>query len=420
MKRFPISIVLVSFLLVNSIVFNLVGCSSKILAQDLMIGISPNTVERVSLEDETYTIAMDDFSIRLFQESFDIEKNTLISPLSVLYALGMTANGAQEETLKQMEEVLRFDINDLNRYLHTYKQSLNQDKEYKLSLANSIWFTQDNRFKVNPLFLQTNADFYGADIYRTPFDAQTLKDINNWVNQNTNEMIPEIIDSISPASIMYLVNALAFEAEWDKVYESDQVNTNDFTKEDGTYKSVEFMYSTEGIYLADENATGFMKYYKDSKCAFVAMLPNKGVTVSEYINTLDGKALNTLLTNLKYESVDTSIPKFESKYNAELSKVLSQMGMENAFDALNADFGGIGTSTNGNIHISRVLHKTFISVGEKGTKAGAATAVELKDALAPMEEETKKVYLNRPFVYMLVDTENNIPFFIGTMMDIEQ
>ena len=34
-------------------------------------------------------------------------------------------------------------------------------------------------------------------------------------------------------------------------------------------------------------------------------------------------------------------------------------------------------------------------------------------------EEVKKVILDRPFVYMLIDCETNLPFFIGTMMNVE-
>ena len=178
------------------------------------------------------------------------------------------------------------------------------------------------------------------------------------------------------------------------------------------------MYGSEGTYFEDEKATGFMKRYKGGKYAFVAMLPNEGVSVSEYIASLDGESLNALLANPQYGTVHTSIPKFETEYKVEMSEILQDMGMTEAFDMYNADFEGLGTSTGGNIYISRVLHKTFISVGEKGTKAGAATIVEMKDGAAAEPTEPKEVYLDRPFVYMLVDCENNIPFFIGTMMDV--
>ena len=63
-----------------------------------------------------------------------------------------------------------------------------------------------------------------------------------------------------------------------------------------------------------------------------------------------------------------------------------------------------------------MLHKTFISVAEEGTRAGAATVVAMVDS-AMLIEDMKTVTLDRPFVYMLVDVETGTPFFIGTMMD---
>ena len=417
MKKTRISLVIISLLLVCAMAVNLTGCTMKVQTKDLMEGITPNNVD--ALDDlRSQNADVTDFAIRLFKASNENGKNTLISPLSVLCALAMTANGAEEETLAQMEEVLGMTTDELNMYLYSYMKNLPQGDKYKLSLANSIWFTEDERFTVNQDFQQTNADYYGADIYKAPFDKQTLKDINNWVKQNTDGMIPEILDQIPPEAIMYLVNALAFEAEWSEIYEKHQIKDGEFTKENGTKQDVKFMYGSEGTYFEDEKATGFMKRYKGGKYAFVAMLPNEGVSVSEYIASLDGESLNALLANPQYGTVHTSIPKFETEYKVEMSEILQDMGMTEAFDMYNADFEGLGTSTDGNIYISRVLHKTFISVGEKGTKAGAATIVEMNDSAAAEPTEPKEVYLDRPFVYMLVDCENNIPFFIGTMMDV--
>ena len=417
MKKIRSSFVIISLLLVCTMAVNLTGCTMEVQAKDLMEGITPNNVN--ALDDlSSQNADVTDFAIRLFKASNENGKNTLVSPLSVLCALAMTANGAEEETLAQMEEVLGMTTEELNMYLYSYMKNLPQGDTYKLSHANSIWFTEDKRFTVNQDFLQTNADYYGADIYTAPFDKQTLEDINNWVKQNTDGMIPEILDQIPPEAIMYLVNALAFEAEWSEIYEKNQVRDGEFTKEDGTNQDVKFMYGSEGTYFEDEKAVGFMKRYKGGKYAFVAMLPNEGVTVSEYIASLDGESLNALLANPQYATVHTSIPKFETEYKVEMSEILKSMGMTEAFDMYNADFEGLGTSTGGNIYISRVLHKTFISVGEKGTKAGAATIVEMKDCAAAEPTEPKEVYLDRPFVYMLVDCENNIPFFIGTMMDV--
>ena len=417
MKKTKLSLVIISLVLLCAMTVNLTGCATTVHAEDLMEGVTPNSVTALT-DLSSGSVDATDFAIRLFKQTNEDGKNTLISPLSVLCALAMTANGAEGETREQMEAVLGMSVEELNLYLYSYINALPQGEKYKLSVANSIWFTDDDRFTVNQDFLQTNADYYGADIYKTPFDKQTLKDINNWVKNETDNMIPKVLEDIPDAAIMYLINALAFEAEWTEIYEKNQVRDKTFTKEDGTKQDVELMYSTEGKYLEDENATGFVKYYKERKYAFVALLPNEGVTVSEYVNSLDGASLAALLANAESRSVETAIPKFESEYDIEMSSILEAMGMSNAFNVTFADFTGIGDSTEVGIYISKVIHKTYIQVGEKGTKAGAVTAIEMNDGSAGPPDEIKQVYLDRPFVYMLIDCETNTPFFIGTVMDV--
>ena len=400
---------------------SLTGCMLQADAQDLMEDVKPNAVTPLSAEDLSAGGAtLTDFAVRLLQASEEKEKNTLVSPLSVLYALSMTANGAKGETLHQMEQTLGSDTQTLNEYLYSYRNALPHGKNYKLHLADSIWFTKDERFTVNQQFLQTNGDYYGADIYRASFDDKTCKEINGWVKKHTDGMIPEILDEIPEAAVMYLVNALAFEAEWDAIYKEDQIYSDQFTLADGTTRNVKMMSSTVPKYLEDENATGFIKYYAGGEYAFAALLPDEDLLLSDYVADLDGAALHDLLRNAEDTSVLTRIPKFETEYSTDLAVVLAQMGMPLAFDAEQADFSGLGSSSTGNIYISRVLHKTFISVAEKGTKAGAATVVETKDSSIPLLDGKKQVYLDRPFVYMLIDCNTMSPFFIGTMYDVQQ
>lgn len=376
---------------------------------------NPEVSDDIRSQHQSYT----DFAVRLFKESEESGKNTLISPFSVFCALAMMANGAKEDTLEQMESILGMTAEEMNQYIYSYMKKLPQDEKCKLSLANSIWLNDGNNFMANNDFLQKNADYYGADMYTSLFNEKTCNDINSWVKQNTDKMIPEILDEISADAVMYLVNALAFDAEWDENYEKEQVKKEIFTKEDGTEQRSEFMHSSEGTYLKDKNAVGFMKYYSGCKYAFAAMLPNEGTSLFDYVKSLTGESVSAMLSEAQYETVFASIPKFETEYNAQMSETLKEMGMIKAFDRNGADFSGIGNSDNGKIYISRVLHKTFISVGEMGTKAGAASAVELKCGSA-MEDELKEIYLNRPFAYMIIDCENNIPLFIGTVTDVNQ
>jgi serpin B len=419
MKRRIIAGVLCLVITISELL-SLSGCGTA-QAADLMANVKSAAVSSDIDLTGNYSDAIADFAVRLFQNTVPADGNPLISPLSIVCALAMTANGAKGETLAQMEDVFGLPVQELNKYLHAYMERLPVGDKYKVSLANSIWFKDDDRLKVEQDFLQKNADYYGASIYKAAFDDTTLKEINGWVSDKTDGMIKDILDKIPAEAVMYLVNALAFDAEWQNIYKENQVRDGTFTTESGTARNAKMMYSSEHMYLNDGDATGFIKYYADRKYAFAALLPNEGVPVAEYIASLTGEGLRSTLENARSVQVNTAIPKFESDYSLEMSDVLVGMGMPDAFDAGLADFTGLGLYDNGkeNIFINRVIHKTYIALDEKGTKAGAATVVEMVGTTAVIEpEEIKTVYLDRPFVYMLIDCETNLPLFIGAAMDI--
>ncbi|MCR5754586.1 MAG: serine protease, partial [Acetatifactor sp.] len=198
------------------------GCTldaKQVKATDLMENVKAEEVS-VSRSAGEESQVMSEFAIRLFQAcdaGGNKEENTLVSPLSVLFALSMAANGAQGETLNQMEDVLGGTTANLNEFARAYLNELSGRPEDvgTLELANSIWFKDASDFRVNQDFLQLNADYYNADIYSAAFDNSTLQDINRWVKNKTQGMIPTILDDIPEDAVMYLINALAFDAEWE-------------------------------------------------------------------------------------------------------------------------------------------------------------------------------------------------------------
>lgn len=408
--------------LVAGLALSVAGISKSqdvtVKSADLMEGIKQNKVYTDVDITGDGAVALSDFGIRLLQNTIEKKQNILISPFSIICALGMTANGAEGQTLEQMEQVFGIGREELNSYLYTYIDALPKGNNYKLSVANSIWFKDDPNFTVKQNFLQNNADWYHANIYKQNFDSALVEIINNWVKEHTDGMIPEILSEVPKDAIMYLINALAFDAEWETIYRESQVHQGTFTTEDGVKQDVEMMYSTEQQYLEDEYATGFIKYYADKKYAFVALLPKENMTIEEYIQSLNGEKLHNMLNSPTEIDVNAAIPKFQCEYGVELSKVFQKIGMTDAFDSEKANFSKIGSYTNQNIWISRILHKTFIAVDERGTKAGAATAVEMARGLALREE--KMVHLNRPFVYLLIDCKADVPVFIGTVIEIAE
>lgn len=396
----------------------LTGCTTSKLV-NLMENIQKNDLDiHVELTGDTRDELVD-FSLEMFKKSID-DRNTLLSPVSILYALAMTTNGADNNTLQEIENTLGVDREDLNKYFSVYMKALPQGEKYKTNIANSIWVKDDDSLVINHDFLQTNADYYDASIYKTVFNESALKSINDWVHDNTDGMIKKILDRIPSNSVMFLINALVFDAQWQSMYEDYQVRDGIFTKEDGSKEDVEMMYSSEYTYLEDELATGFIKYYKERKYAFVALLPNEDIKVDEYITELSEKRLTSLFENPTQIQVRTAIPKFEAEYSITLNEVLKELGIQEVFDPAKADFSKMGTSGNGNLYISDVVHKTYISVFEKGSKAGAVTVVSMNESAAAEPMDYKTVYLDRPFVYMIIDCETETPLFIGVMKDINK
>lgn len=361
--------------------------------------------------------AVVNFGSKLFQNTWEKDKNIMVSPVSVFNALAMTANGANGETLAQFEKVFGIPLEKCNSYMKSYNESLPSGDKYKLNVANSIWVKDS--FNIKDDFLQKNKEIFGAEIYQTEFDNDILEKVNGWVEQKTDGMIPEIIDKVDNKMQMFLINALAFDAEWKKIYSEDEVREGIFTKENGETNNVQYMYSEENTYIEDKNTTGFVKYYKDNKYAFVALLPKENINIEDYIKTLNGKKLKKLIDNKKDVTVKAAIPKFKSEYFSSLKQMLQIMGLTDAFDENIADFTDMGLSENNlGLYIDDVLHKTFIEVNERGTKAGAATAVIMKECGAVMNEEIKTVYLDRPFVYMIVDCDSWLPAFLGVVQGL--
>lgn len=421
-KLFHDNIIRISAIaLVVAVTTGLSACtkpSPATVSLDLMSGISKSSaVSRTP--DELFKNNYSDFSIDLFRESMSYNENSLVSPLSVMLALSMTANGAAGDTLDEMERLLGqgIHLSDLNAYLHAYSGGLPDKEKSKLRIGNSIWFRDDEgRLTVEKSFLQTNADYYSAAAYKSKFDDSTLRDINSWVEKNTDGMIDSILDSINPDAVMYLINTIVFDAEWDKVYSKENLKDGSFRSASGVTEDIQFMNSEEGLYLKDSMSTGFIKPYSKGLYSFAAILPNEGISVEKYVEALTGKGFLDLIKGAEGTPVTAALPKFSYSYKISMNDSLKKLGMPTAFSSENADFSRLGKSSRGNLFIGEVLHKTFISVDELGTKAGAVTKVEMEDE---SYIETKVVILDRPFIYAIIDNSTGLPIFIGTVNSVK-
>ena len=426
----------IGMMLAASMMASLAGCGDKnnqnVTTGEAVEGSMTYECKSVSLTDEVkaenvdgkeaddeFKSAAADFSINLFRESVSEDskagENVLVSPASVMSALGMTANGAGGDTLADMEQVLTggIGIDDFNKYMYSYNNRMESAENVSFKNANSIWIRDDGeRIQVKDAFLQTDKNYYDADAYMAAFDDSTVKDINLWADENTDGMINEIISAIPEEAVICLINAIAFEGEWETPYEDYQVEENGvFTNYEGIEETAAMLNGEENIYIQDDKATGFIKPYKGGEYGFMAILPNEGITVEEYISGMSGDDFLALYENLSYEKVKVMMPEFSYDYDIEMKDALSEMGMESIFQE-NADFSNMAETDTGYLYVGKVLHKTYIQVDRYGTKAAATTTVIGVDSCALLEEP-KAVALDRPFIYSIIDMETGLPVFIG-------
>ena len=405
----------VSICLLLAMAMLLGGCGSPAVSEITARNTDKIAADPASLTEEANT-AVTELALRLLK-GCQSDGDTLISPTSILCALAMTANGAEGETLSQLEDLFGMSADELNAYMAAFLATLDDSDGSKLSSACSMWLRDDDKLKINDAFIEKNAGYYDSAVFTAPFDGGTLDSINSWVKKNTGGMIDRILDKIPDDAMLYLINAVAFDAKWQTVYTADQVEPGTFTNAAGEDKNVDFMDSREYYYLDDGKATGFLKYYAGSHYAFAALLPNSGVALEEYIAGLSGEGLRAMLTEPQNTAVIASLPKFDSSCSLELSEALRTLGINELFDPEVAELSGIGSYADASLYVSRILHKCHVAVDEQGTKAGAVTAVEVAEGAAIIEE-LKYVVLNRPFLYMILDCNTMTPVFIGTLTDI--
>ena len=363
-----------------------------------------------------------DFSLSFFQKTVtEDETSELFSPLSAALCLALINNGAKGNTRTQLENLFGMDTETLNRALFSYTGGLYSGEDCTLNLANSVWM-KENALNVKPEFLQANADWYNAQAYAAPFDQSTVSDINNWCYNHTTGKIDKIIDEIPPLAVMYLINAVDFDAKWLKQYERGDVENGVFHNHNGDTKNVKMLYSQESRYFIDDNSVGFSKAYQNSKYHFMALLPDEGVDIYEYIDSLNGEkwaglweSANPRNENYAYREVHVRMPEFKYEVELSLNETLQALGVTDMF-TLDADFSGIDETQP--LYCEIVKQKAMIELDRNGTKAAAITLGGM-NCMSAAPAEPLYITLDRPFVYAIIDDEHKLPIFIGAVTNMK-
>lgn len=372
--------------------------------------------------DADFTDGNTEFGISLFKEIYktDSNKNIFISPYSVSVALAMTLNGADGDTEQAMVDTLQLQglsSDTINATFSQMQETLQtSDPKVTLSIANSLWGNDDITFDQN--FLQRNTQFFNAEISILDFlDPSTLTTINQWVNDNTNEKIPNILDSIDSNAVLYLINAIYFKGTWQTEFDPENTRDGAFHLSNGSQKQVPMMFRSGGSYshYFSDSVQAISLPYGEGQYSMYIFVPTNNSDLNGFLGTLTPENWENWMTEFSERKMDLRMPKFKVEYGAiELKDTLTTLGMGVAFDAGRADFSRMADldDLGSNLYIDTVLHKTFVEVNEEGTEAAAATVVGIvKTSLPP------QFVVDRPFFYAIRDNATGTVLFMGTIVD---
>ena len=357
------------------------------------------------------------FAFDLFNQVEKEGENVFFSPYSISSALAMTYTGAEGVTQKEMQKVFGFsgdtkkqakDYHLLNKHLDT----LNDDK-VELNVANSLWCQKD--FKFLDDFLKINKKYYQAGIKKVDYRNNhhgAREQINQWVEENTNNKIKDLIQEgmLSPSVRLVLANAIYFKGIWEYPFDKSKTRPEFFYMSEKRKTRFPFMHRSVSVkYYEDELAQVIELPYSGKDLSMMILLPQQVSGIHELQSKLDEELYQEYQESMFSKEVDVWIPKFKMENSYNLNDPLINLGMKSAFSK-GADFSGMTGKKE--LFISDVAHKAFVEVSEEGTEAAAATGVVMRKSSLVKKVEFKA---DHPFIYLIKDNRSGIILFMGRL-----
>lgn len=394
--------------------------SAEEAAAEKAANVQPPKVKKLSVKEATdFRISYMDFMSELMQKANNETGNTCISAYSIEQAFGMLLNGADGNTKKEIEKVFHTDTDTMNSFLYQWRTSQPDDADCFVKTANAIFQNEDltGRITLREEYLNHITGLYGGKLSQYSFSAQGVEPVNTWVKENTDGKIKKLLDKLDEKANSVLVNASLFEAVWKEDWKYDEEYTRQFTDINGVVQDIPFMSSSDlKFYYECKGIEAFLCPYKNPRYAFVGILPAGGA--NDFVKDMDADKLQKILSDDNKIEAETYayMPEFKYDTEVQLGKLVQEMGMKDAFSESDANFRKMADfSADANIWINSAIHKTHIEVDHKGTKAAAATAIGSCFNESIDISEPHYIKLDRPFVYMIYDTEMQLPLFFGTV-----
>ncbi len=378
------------------------------------------------------------FELRLFRNYYsqksDNDNSFVISPIGTALQLGLIANGASGDTKSEiisaigkdltieninqcssyfksrMEAVSKMQSNEVDE-LSGKKQEVSEDEYVKFD--NNLFFNDIS--DVRTKFLQTNANYYGSDIFRFMFsDENALTKLNGHFSDFTKN---NAVAEIDKEQTLMSVTAADISDIWLDPYAEADIEKGSFTS-NGKNREVNYMTSNESFIKTDK-AQGIIKYTSANPLKFMIVMPNENISLEDYITDFNNLEFSNLIDSVDITKKATAkIPEFsiDSEKNAHpLSSALAKSGLYTLFTEDSA-FTDLTHTDNFMLNeMYEISPKISVNAaGISGTKSNSGSA-PVKERIKGLEKTDLTIEFNRPFIFLIIDNESNIPIYIGTV-----
>ena len=375
------------------------------------IDLNPGTPSKF---DGKLTEGLQNGAVEIFKQAVKTEasdKNVIISPLSVQYAVGMAANGASGNTLEEMMKLFGTSsdkLKEVNSNLKAIKEKIvAAGKDYTVGIANGVFF-DGSKYQMAGNFENILMNDYSAKLQQLNFNKtdESLKAINGWVAANTEQRIQKVLEEIQDNEFMFLINALYMKASWDKPFETEGTRNVTFKDSKDAAHSISLMTQRSDIsYYKTEEEKAIVMPLSGDKLEALFILPQK-LNVIDYIGTLSTTGVQKMITNAAKQDLMIGVPKTELTLKYDLKPILQDLGVKTAFSEA-ADFTKMGVASN-TILLTRALHDVFFKMDEKGIEGAAVTTIGVGVTSLP-----EYVEFSKPFVMIIKDKETGAYLFMG-------
>ncbi|MDQ2991554.1 MAG: serpin family protein [Candidatus Eremiobacteraeota bacterium] len=343
--------------------------------------------------------------------------NVFVSPTGIAVALAFASDGARGATRDGILGVLHasgsaasFDA--ANRAL---ARAIAKTTAVKLTMANALWL--QSGFAIEPQFVTIGRRVFGAQAanldFRMPGAAAV---VNAWAKAHTNGLIPHVLDSIDPATVVMIANAIAFDGKWTLPFDRSATKAHPFRVAWTKNGTVKMMHNVAKYAYADGNGLQAIRLqYADRSFAMYVVLPKDAATLDAFVKNASSASFDKLRESLVERKGSIALPRFHIAFNRKINGDLARLGMSQAFQH-DADFGNIHAAPPV-LAIGDVHHASYLNVDEAGTQAAAVTTVGMKLLSMHVEEPPFAMVVDRPFVVAIRDETTGQLLFLGTIVD---